>query len=124
MFLRIGYRIAIISNIDDTFIQSSLSQLGVTFDLLVTSEQARCYKPGVRIFEHALEQLGEEGSRVLHVAESLSEAEPARRLAIGSVWVRRSERSTAASKAEPDTQVSCLSELVELMERQLGESGR
>jgi FMN phosphatase YigB (HAD superfamily) len=64
----------------------------------------------------ALESLGEAPEQVLHIAEGLCEAEPARSLGMGSVWVRRSDRSDDGSGAVPDARVGSLTEIVEAFE--------
>ncbi len=113
-------RIAIISNVDDDLIAPSLQHLSVPFDEVITSEQATCYKPSSGIFQLALRRIGEPGSRVLHVAEGLSEAVPARALGMGSVWVCRSSRSAGGSDAQVHMTVQNLSELVRELEDQFG----
>src|SRR4051812_5082648 len=47
------YRLAVILNIDDDMFATTLEQLEIEFDLVVTAEQARCYKPHLAIFKEA-----------------------------------------------------------------------
>lgn len=61
-------RLGIISNIDDDLLAGSLAQLGVDFDLQVTAEQARAYKPAVQPFQLALERLALPAKLVVHAA--------------------------------------------------------
>ena len=56
--LEARYRLAIISNIDDDLFKTTVPQLGVFFDCVVTAQAARCYKPDQAIFELALGRLG------------------------------------------------------------------
>lgn len=109
------FKLAIVSNIDDHLILQTVTQFDVRFEKIVTSEQSRCYKPDIGIFEDALRQLGEKASSVVHVAEGLCEAEPTRKLGVKSIWVRRSARSDDGSKANPDATVSSLTEVVEAL---------
>ena len=109
------FKLAIVSNIDDHLISQTITQFDVRFEQIVTSEQSKCYKPDIRIFEEALRQLGEKASSVVHIAEGLCEAEPTRRLGVNSIWVRRSARSDDGSKATADATVSSLSEVVEAL---------
>ena len=69
--LQTRYRLAIISNVDDDLFKQSEEALGVKFDAVVTSQQARNYKPNLRSFELAQESMGIERHRWLHVGESL-----------------------------------------------------
>jgi len=111
------FRLAIISNIDNELLEGTLKLFNLDFSVVVTSEEARCYKPAEGIFKAALSRLGEIPNRVVHIAEGLCEAAPARRLGMGSVWVRRSERSDDGSGARPDLTVQNLTAFVDIVER-------
>ncbi|WP_428486751.1 HAD family hydrolase [Rhodopila sp.] len=103
--LRRRYRLAIISNIDDDMFAVSVPKLGTWFDQIVTSEQARCYKPDLPIFEEALRRLTAAPATVAHVAEGATEVQPARRLGCATVWIRRNGRSAKLLTEVPDVQV-------------------
>jgi 2-haloacid dehalogenase len=85
--LRGRYMLAVISNIDDDLFASTVEQLGVEFDFVVTSEQARCYKPHLAIFEEALRRLNVDPRYIAHVAEGVTEIPRARRLGCTTIWV-------------------------------------
>ncbi len=106
------YKLAVISNIDDDLFAASVRQLGVTFELVVTAEQARCYKPDPAIFELALRRLAVEPRHVTHVAEGVTEITPARRLGCATVWVRRHGRSARLLTETPDLEVPDLRSLL------------
>ena len=63
------YRLAIISNIDDHLLSETIKQLGVPFEVIVTSEQTRSYKPYCAIFDRAVKLIGEHPSSIIHIAE-------------------------------------------------------
>ena len=65
------FRLAILSNVDTATLESSVALLGVRFELLVTAQMLRSYKPRPDHWHTALERLGLERSRVLHVGCSL-----------------------------------------------------
>lgn len=106
------YRLAIISNIDDDLLATTVEQLGVKFDFVVTSEQTRCYKPHLAIFEEALHRLAVEPRYIAHVAEGVTEIPPARRLGCTTIWVRRHGRSARLLTEAPDLEVPDLNSLV------------
>lgn len=106
-----NFRLTIISNVDDDLIQRTLQNIDVTFDLVVTSEQSRSYKPDLSIFEQALDRLDECPSKIIHVAEGLCEARPATELGMRSIWVKRSPRSDDGSGATPNATVNNLVEV-------------
>ena len=98
--LKERYKLAIISNVDDDLFKATAERLVVPFDFVITAEQARCYKPGARIFEMALERIGLDKARILHVAESLfHDIAHTRKLGITNVWVDR-PRSRAATASQ------------------------
>jgi 2-haloacid dehalogenase len=106
------YRLAVISNIDDDLFAATAEQLGVEFDLVVTAEQVRCYKPDLAIFEEALRRLAVEPRRIAHVAEGVTEIPPARRLGCTTIWVRRHGRSARLLTEAPDLEVPDLKSLL------------
>ena len=109
------YRLAVISNIDDDLFATTVEQLGVEFDFVVTSEQARCYKPHLAIFEEALRRLNVDPRYIAHVAEGVTEIPPARRLGCTTIWVRRHGRSARLLTEAPDLEVADLNALLVLM---------
>lgn len=106
------YRLCVISNIDDDLFAATAPRLGVPFDLVVTAERARCYKPDPAIFELALRRLGVEPRRVAHIAEGVTEIPPARRLGCATAWVRRHGRSARMLTEVPDLEVPDLRSLL------------
>ena len=115
------YKLAIISNVDDDLFARTARELGVEFDTVVTAEQVRSYKPDHRNFHTALERMGIEKDRWLHVGESLyHDIGPANQLDISCVWVNRGHDqegpgATRPTDATPDLEVPDLATLVNLM---------
>ena len=111
-------RLAVISNVDDDLFAGTARALGVDFDVVVTAQQVRSYKPNLRNFHAARERMGVETDRWLHVAESLyHDIGPANRLGIKSVWVNRagSGGGTRRADAVPDLVVPDLATLAGMM---------
>jgi 2-haloacid dehalogenase len=106
--LRERYRLGVITNCDDDLFAASDAKLGEPFEVVVTAEQMRAYKPATPGFHEAWSRFGLPAERVLHVAQSLfHDHEPAKRLGITSVWIdRRQGRSgggaTPPADAAPD----------------------
>ena len=112
------YKLAVISNVDDDLFARTEEALGVDFDAVVTSEQARSYKPDLRNFNLAASRMGVEKEKWLHVAESLyHDIGPANRLGIASVWVNRGDRggATRHTEAVPDLVVPDLATLTRMI---------
>jgi 2-haloacid dehalogenase len=120
--LKSRYKLAVISNIDDDLFASTAPKLGVSFDHVITAQQARCYKPGMKIFQAAKEKIGASTDAWLHVGQSIyHDVIPAKSLGIATVWVNRpSPRAgagaTKAATAKPDVEVASLAALADLTE--------
>jgi len=83
------YTLGILSNIDDDLLAGTLKHFTVPFDLIITAERVRSYKPATEHFEEARGIIGADRGW-LHVAASLyHDVEPASRLGIKTVWVNR-----------------------------------
>ena len=115
--LKQRYQLAVISNIDDDLFARSAPKLGVTFDYVTTAQQARCYKPGKKIFELAQERMRVPTDKWLHVGQSIyHDVIPAHAMGLATVWVNRpSPRTgagaTKAASAKPNLEVASLAEL-------------
>jgi len=118
--LKTRYKLAVISNIDDDLFALSAPKLSVNFDYVITAQQARCYKPGMRIFQMARQRIGVDTPHWLHAGQSVyHDVIPAQSLGIATVWVNRpSPRAgagaTKAATAKPDVEVSSLAALADL----------
>jgi len=114
-----GYRLGILSNVDDDLLAGTLRRLSVPFDLVVTAQSVGSYKPATAHFRRALEEVGGRPERLLHVAESYyHDVGAARPLGIRVIWVNRQGRA-AAGDVQPTVEVRGLLEAVDWIE-QLG----
>lgn len=99
--LKEHYRLAVISNVDDDLFGGTARALNVDFDVVVTAQQARSYKPSVNNFEVAAARMAVGYRAWLHVAESLfHDIRPANQLGISSVWVNRAGRGGATRRTD------------------------
>jgi 2-haloacid dehalogenase len=102
------FRLGVITNCDDDLFAQSNRRLGVTFDWIVTAEQAGSYKPDPRNFELAFKRIDVPRERIVHVAQSLyHDHVPAKALGLTTVWIdRRRDRpgfgATPPADATPD----------------------
>jgi 2-haloacid dehalogenase len=119
--LQSKYKLAILSNIDDDLFAYSAPRLGVTFDYIITAQQARSYKPSLNNFRLAFQRTGRPPEKILHVAQSLfHDHVPARQLGLHTVWVNRRHDqpgggATLPAEAVPDLEVPDLQSLSKLM---------
>jgi FMN phosphatase YigB (HAD superfamily) len=106
-----GYRLGILSNIDDDLLAGTLQRLAVRFDLLVTAEQLRSYKPGHAHFDEARRRVG--AQRWLHAAQSyFHDIVPACDLGVPVAWInRKAEAPTGV--ARPDRELRTMTDLAD-----------
>jgi 2-haloacid dehalogenase len=106
------FRLGVITNCDDDLFAASNRRLGVTFDWVITAQQARSYKPSLRGFELAFERIGIPRARILHVAQSLfHDHVPAKDLGMTTAWINRrhgrpGSGATPPASAAPDLEVA------------------
>jgi 2-haloacid dehalogenase len=96
-----GWRLAILTNCDEDLFATTLPKLPVKFDLVVTAEQVRSYKPDLAHFRRFAELTGATRTNWIHVANSwVHDILPAARMGLRSVWVDRDLTGHPAKLAE------------------------
>jgi 2-haloacid dehalogenase len=118
--LKSKFKLAVISNVDDDLFASTVPKLKVKFDHVITAQQAHCYKPGMKVFNLALQTIGIPASQILHCGQSIyHDVIPAQSLGMATVWVNRpSPRAgvgaVIAASGRPDLEVPNLETLANL----------
>ena len=88
-----GVPVCLVSNIDNADLESALRHCGLSFELVVTSEDCRAYKPRGEMFERALALLNRSAAEVLHIGDSLgSDVNGAKNSGIRTLWINRTNR--------------------------------
>lgn len=107
-----GYKLGILSNVDNDLLAATRRHLTVDFDLIVTAQQVHSYKPAHGHFLTAKEKIG--GERWLHAAQSnYHDIAPASALGIATAWVNRRGETGGA---KPTYEVRDLAGLADLLE--------
>lgn len=120
-FLKRRYHLGVLSNVDKDLFALTEKKLGVEFDLVVTAEEVRSYKPAPAHFLRAQEHLSLPFTKILHVAQSLHhDVATAKVLGLSTVWVNRRKGkggfgATPAAEASPDLEVPDLASLTRLL---------
>lgn len=108
------YELGILSNVDDDLLSATRRHFSVTFDMIVTAQQVKSYKPGAAHFTEALERTA--GKRLVHAAQSyFHDVVPTTRLGIPVVWVNRHGSPVEPSGPLPTHEVRTLTELADFM---------
>ena len=96
-----GWRLAFLTNCDDDLFATTRTRLPAPFDLWVTAEEVRSYKPDLAHFRKFAEKTGVTKADWIHVANSwVHDILPAARLGLRSVWVDRDGTGHPAKLAE------------------------
>lgn len=112
--LKSRYQLGILSNIDNDLLAATRRHFTVEFDLIITAQELKSYKPGHAHFNTAQERLA--GKRLLHAAQShFHDVIPCRALGIPVVWVNRNHETLHEGDVHPDAEVRNLAGLAELM---------
>jgi 2-haloalkanoic acid dehalogenase type II len=108
------YELGILSNIDDGLLAATRRHFTVSFDLIVTAQQVKSYKPAAAHFKEALARTKEK--RLIHAAQSyFHDVVPTSTLGIPSVWVNRHGSPIEPGGPRPTYEVRTLTELANLM---------
>lgn len=109
-------RLAIISNIDRDIIEKTKVKIGVDFDLIITAEEARAYKPSTKPFELTLQKLDCGPRDILHVSSGFRyDIPPASRLGFRTAWVNRKHENKAIG-IQADYEFESLTELAQFVQ--------
>ena len=81
--------LGVVTNCSEHFGRAAASRLGVPFEVIVTSERARFYKPDPRPYQLALKELALTPSEVLFVAGSGFDLIGTSRVGLDTYWHNR-----------------------------------
>ena len=107
-----------VSNADTRPLLQAIEKHGLRFDAIISSEDARCYKPARGIFDYALRTLGMSADRVMHVGDSLhSDIGGAAGAGITTTWVCREDRIHDIGTCKPNYTIKSLTELTDILQQ-------
>ncbi|MCP4592649.1 MAG: HAD family hydrolase [bacterium] len=111
-----GIPVCCVSNADTEDLLGAVEKHKLKLEHIVTSEDARSYKPDAGVFRQALGEMKVASERVMHVGDSLySDVSGAQALGIEAAWICREERIFDLGKAHPDHKIRSLLELPSLL---------
>ena len=110
------WRTAVLSNADDIFLLPNLKLLDLDFEEVLSSEEARDYKPQPGLFLQMLSRLGVTPEESVYVGDrQLEDVQGASQVGISAVWINRSGDPPDPELPKPAYQISSLSELPALL---------
>jgi 2-haloacid dehalogenase len=109
------HKVGLISNIDDKLLGQTRRHIPLDFDLVVTAQQVRSYKPDPAHFVECERRIGGKRGWV-HIAESYyHDVDPCLKRRIPVIWVNRRGQELEAGQKKPDAEVKNLREAAKLI---------
>jgi 2-haloacid dehalogenase/putative hydrolase of the HAD superfamily len=106
----------LISNVDDKLLGQTRRHLPTDFDLVVTAQQVRSYKPDPAHFKEFQRRIEGGKKGWVHIAASqYHDVEPLSKLKVPTIWVNRSGEALEPGRKAPEAEVSTLAEAVKLL---------
>jgi len=113
--LKKKFQIGLISNIDDKLLGQTRRHMPVDFDLVVTAQQVRSYKPDPAHFNEFARRIGGKKGWV-HIASGLTaDIEPAMKLKVPTIWVNRHKDEVPTGSKKPTVEVKTLLDAAKLL---------
>ena len=119
--LQLQCRTALLSNADEDYLRPNLKLLGVEFEQVLSSEEARSYKPQPGLFLEMLRRLAVTPEECLYVGDrQLEDVKGASGVGMGTVWLNRTGAPLDTDLPAPQYQINSLLELPALLTGLLG----
>ena len=110
------YSVGLIANIDDKLLGQTRRHVPLDFDLVVTAQQVRSYKPDPAHFTECERRIGGKKGWVHVAASYYYDVEPCVKKKIPVIWVNRHGDALESSQKKPDAEVRTLREAAKLIE--------
>lgn len=109
------HKLGLLSNIDDKLLGQTRRHIPIDFDLVVTAQQVRSYKPDLAHFTECARRVGGKKGWV-HVASSHHhDVEPCLKQRVPVIWVNRNKETLEPSQKKPTAEVPNLREAAKLL---------
>ena len=109
------FEIGLIANVDDKLLGETRRHLKPDFDLVVTAQQVRSYKPDPAHFKECARRIGGKKGWVHVAASYYHDVEPCIKAKIPVVWVNRSKEQLDSSQKKPTAEVRTLLDAAKLL---------
>ena len=118
----LGLKLAFLSNFTPRMLSANIENagLGKLFDQVISTDQARTYKPDPRAYELGIENLGLKRDEILFAAFAGWDAAGAKLFGYPTFWVNRSKLPPEQLDAVPDATGSSLLDLIRFLEPNAG----
>ena len=111
-----GWRTALLSNADDEYLLPNLGLLDLEFEAVLSSEEARIYKPHPKLFRQMLDRLNVAPGQAVYIGDrQYEDVQGASGVGINAVWINRTGEPLNPRLPEPACQINSLLELPGLL---------
>jgi 2-haloacid dehalogenase len=110
------FQIGLISNIDDKLLGQTRRHIPQDFDLVVTAQQVRSYKPDPAHFKECARRIGGKKGWVHVAASYYHDVEPCVKEKVPVIWVNRNREELDPGARKPTAEVKTLLEAAKLLD--------
>ena len=109
------FEIGILSNIDDKLLGATRRHFRVDFDLVVTAQQVRSYKPDPAHFKECARRIGGKSGWV-HIGSGYeTDVEPCLKMKVPVIWVNRHGQELESGQKKPTEEVKTFRDAAKLL---------
>jgi 2-haloacid dehalogenase/putative hydrolase of the HAD superfamily len=109
------FETGLISNVDDKLLGMTRRHIPGDFDLVVTAQQVRSYKPDPAHFKECERRMGGKKGWVHIAASYYHDVEPCVKAKVPVIWVNRNKEQLEPSQKKPTEEVKSLLEAAKLL---------
>jgi 2-haloacid dehalogenase len=109
------YKLGLLSNIDDKLLGQTRRHIPTDFDLVVTAQQVRSYKPDPAHFTECARRMGGKRGWVHVAASHYHDVAPCVKARVPVIWVNRTKEVLDSSQRKPTAEVPNLREAAKLL---------
>jgi 2-haloacid dehalogenase len=109
------YKLGLLSNIDDKLLGQTRRHIPTDFDLVVTAQQVRSYKPDPAHFTECARRIGGKKGWVHVAASQYHDVEPCLKARVPVIWVNRKKEALESGQKRPTAEVTNLREAAKLL---------
>ena len=109
------YKLGLLSNVDDKLLGQTRRHIPTDFDLVVTAQQVRSYKPDPAHFTECARRMGGKRGWVHVAASHYHDVAPCVKARVPVIWVNRTKATLDSSQRKPTAEVPNLREAAKLL---------
>jgi len=109
------YSLGLLSNVDDKLLGQTRRHIKTDFDLVVTAQQVRSYKPEPAHFTECARRVGGKKGWVHVGASYYHDVEPCLKARVPVIWVNRKKEALESGQRKPTAEVPNLREAAKLL---------